>query len=369
MLITAASPQELVDWFHVKQESQRIMCIMLAPELQNQQKVEDLILEFSAADAVLGTEVAFILLDPTGSSAVGLDRGLGEVGAFSGVAFPLRDTTSFRDLTDEWKHHRSHVAKTSARGTARFVPEFMDIFQVKPDELPCLCLVVHGVDESIVLSLEKDWAMEHLIELLQKIRIIVDGTPNFKKQISSMADLLPPALERIQDLVNSISAKTSQISRILDQVLRRHSGNDDDHRMVVSYVAQGCQGRQILENVLARFSFKESERFLRDEQITRLLKLAEELDTRRAPLIELQRGGLFIPSVTEQAKHWVQSRDKLFKDLEGLLPGKEVATTSINRNQLTLIKSTLEFVNTSGDVVGKAVAAYEWIMKVMGKGG
>lgn len=369
MLITAASPQELVDWFHIQQEDQRIMCVMLAPELEDQQKLKDLILEFSAADAVLGGEVAFILLDPTGSSAVGLDRGLGEVGAFSGVAFPLRDTTSFRDLTDDWEHHRSHVAKTSARGMARFVPEFMDIFEVNADELPCLCIVVHGVDESIVLSLEKHWKIEHLKGLLQKIRKIVDGTPNFKKQILSMAGLLPKPLERIQDLVNSISAKTSQISKILDQVHRRHSGNDDDRRMVVSYVAQGCQGRQGLENILARFSFKASERFLRDEQITRLLKLADELETLRTPLIELQRGGLFIPSVTEQAQHWVESRDKLFKELEGLLPGKAVATTSINRNQLTLIKSALEFVNTSGDVVGKAVAAYEWIMKVMGKGG
>lgn len=369
MLITSATPQELIDWFHVKQEKQRIMCVMLAPELEDQQKLKDLILGFSAADAVLGGEVAFILLDPTGSSAVGLDRGLGEVGAFSGVAFPLRDTTSFRDLTDEWEHHRDHVAKTSARGMARFVPDFMQIFNVEPADLPCLCLVVHGVDESIVLSLDKEWTTEHLKELLQKIRMIVDGTPNFKKEISSIAGLLPKSLERIQDLVNSIGAKTSQISKILDQMLRRYDSSAEDRRMVVSYVAQGCQGRKILEDVLARFSFKESEKFLRDEQISRLLRLADELDSRRAPLIELQRGGLFIPSVTQQAQHWIESRDKLFGELESLLPGKQIATTRINRNQLTLIKSALELVNTSGEVVGKAVAAYEWIIKLMGKGG
>lgn len=369
MLITAASPQELVDWFHIKQEDQRIMCVMLAPELEDQQKLRDLILRFSAADAVLGSEVAFILLDPTGGSAVGLDRGFGDVGAFSGVAFPLRDTTSFRDLTDEWEYHRAHVAKTSARGMARFVPEFMEIFEVKPDELPCLCLVVHGVDESIVLSLEKDWTVDHLKELLRKIRKIVDGTPNFRAKISTIADLLPRPMDRIQDIVNSLAAKTKQMSKILDQVLRRHSGNDDDHRMVASYVGQGCQGRQNLEIVLARFSFKDSANFLRDEQISRLLMLAAQVDSLRAPLIELEQGGLFIPSVTEQAQQWVESRDKLFDGLQGLLPAKRVITTRINRSLLRSLTSTLEFVNTSGDVVEKVSAAYDWIMKLIGKNG
>ncbi|HCL4227676.1 TPA: hypothetical protein N2C25_005936, partial [Pseudomonas aeruginosa] len=97
MLITSATPQELVDWFHTRQEDQRIMCVMLAPELEDQQKLKELTLRFAAADAWLGSEVAFILLDPNGDSAVGLNRGMGEVGAFSGTAFPLRDTTGFRD--------------------------------------------------------------------------------------------------------------------------------------------------------------------------------------------------------------------------------------------------------------------------------
>jgi hypothetical protein len=369
MLITSATPQELIDWFHAKQEDQRIMCVMLAPELEDQQKLKDLILGFSAADAVLGSEVAFILLDPTGASAVGLDRGLGEVGAFSGIAFPLRDTTSFRDLTDEWEHHRDHLAKTSARGMARFVPEFMEIFEVNPDKLPCLCLVVQGVDESIVLSLEKDWTIKQLKELLHNIRKIVDGTPDLKNGISSMAGLLPKIIERMQDLLTSIDAKTGQITKILEQVLKRHNGSDADRRMAVSYVAQGCQGRQILEGVFSRFSFKESEKFLRDEQISRLLKLAEQVDNLRAPLIELQQGELFIPSLTEQAQHWLESRDKLFEELKSLLPGKQVTTTHINRNQLTRIESALKLVNTSADAVGNAVSAYELIMKVMGKGG
>lgn len=369
MLITSATPQELVDWFHTRQEDQRIMCVMLAPELEDQQKLKELTLRFAAADAWLGSEVAFILLDPNGDSAVGLNRGMGEVGAFSGTAFPLRDTTGFRDLTDDWAHHREHVAQTSARGLARFVPEFMEIFGVGPEDLPCLSLVVHGVDESIVLSLREDWTVKELKEVLVTIRKIVDGTPNFKEQISAMAAQLPKPLERLQDLVTSIGAKAGQISKILDQMLRRYNGNEDDHRMVASYVGQGCQGRVILEDVLSRFSFKDSEKFLRDEQIARLLKLATELDTLRAPIIELQNGGLFIPSVAELAQHWVESRDKLFEELQGLLPAKQVATTRINRSQLTRLKSVLEFVNTSGDVVSKAVAAYDWITKLTGKGG
>ncbi|OZI84426.1 hypothetical protein CFN58_24730 [Pseudomonas avellanae] len=51
----------------------------------------------------------------------------------------------------------------------------------------------------------------------------MDDAPNFKKEISSMAGLLPQPLERIQDFVNSISAKAGQASKILDQVLRRHN--------------------------------------------------------------------------------------------------------------------------------------------------
>jgi uracil phosphoribosyltransferase len=36
MIITAATPQDLVDWFHTRQEHQRVLCVLLAPSQEDQ---------------------------------------------------------------------------------------------------------------------------------------------------------------------------------------------------------------------------------------------------------------------------------------------------------------------------------------------
>ena len=303
MLISAASPQALIDWFHAKQEHQKIMCVMLAPGTDDQKKLESLTQNLYHADAVLGSEVAFILLHPKMDGAVGLDVGrYGEVAAFPGLAFPprdegrgghrelafpLRETSSFRDLSDMFGNHRSQIATTTSRAMARFAQDFMAIFNIKVTELPCLCMVVKGVDESIVLNLKPAWTPDQLMELLAQVRTIVDDAPDYRAKLSTMVALVPRPMERLQEVVREIKAKELKIAEIFDQVLLRHSGNEDDRRSVEQFVAQGCAGTENLRGVLERLSFESSARFERDGQIRRLLTLVKRLDEVRAPLIAL----------------------------------------------------------------------------------
>lgn len=384
MLISAASPQALIDWFHIKQESQKIMCVMLAPASEDQKKLEALTLNLYQADAVMGREVAFILLHPGVAGTVGLEFDLGEVAAFTGIAFPseearsahrgdlaypLRHTPSFRDLSDESDRSRADIAGETSRAMARFVPDFMNIFEVKPSELPCLCLVVKGIDESIVLSLKPNWTSDQLIELLGKIRRIVDATPDYRSGVSTLAGLIPKPIEQLREVMREIEAKQNNIAATFDKVLQRHSGTGDDARMVASFVSQGCSGRTNLERVLDHLSIKSSAKFAQDGQTSKLIRMVENLDQLRAPLIQLQRDESFLPSVAEYAKRLVESREELFAQLQGLSDARKVSTSQSNLRILAKLKAVMEYANTSGDFIDKAGNLIAYITKLIGKGG
>lgn len=375
MLISAATPQELIDWFHTRQEDQRILCIMLAPTNEDQAKLAELIEDLSYADAVLGSEVAFLLLHPSANNALGLDKRFGGVLAFKGCAFPpsqsstelahpLRETPIFRELSSEWEPIQKSIAMESSKAMARFAPDFMNLLQVSQRELPCLCVLVKGLDESVVFPLGQGWNPTTLMTLLSGIRDIADTLPNFRVEFETLLVTIPTSVRTLEETIFAINAKTRKIVSVLKRILHRNQGTEADTTLIADFIAQKCPSTKQLEEILTRLSFSAS---TTDQQIPKVIKLMRKLEEFRNDTQGDLARRQYILSIADKAKQLVETRVQIFTSLQSLQVGCVTPTSATNFRLLKGIKTTLEWINLSGDAGEKVLKAAEWCFRLFDK--
>lgn len=371
MIITSATPQELVNWFHTRQEEQRILCVMLAPAEDDQMKMAALVANLYEADAVLGEEVAFLLLHPSANTPLGLDKGYGQFATLlgsafpsastsGGTAYPLRDKEVFRDMSTAGDSYRQEIANKSARAMALFVPEFMELFAVSHSELPALCVLVKGLNKSVVLPLGKDWSSVSLLELLGRIRSLADNLPNFQVEYQLLADNIPKQIIPVSEAEREIEAKITRIINILEKIVRRYQGTERDSTLVADFLAQGCSSTEQLQSVLRGLSFRDNERYLKDGQVSKVVRLMERVETLRAELDHDLRTRHYVLSVSDRARQLVERREQLFQAIHGLR-GARFKTTSKTNASLGRLRSMLEDINLAGDLGEKFLTAINWV--------
>lgn len=376
MIITSATPHELVHWFHSRQEEQRVLCVMLAPAQEDQRRVSRLIAELFDADAALGEEVAFLLIHPNANTPLGLDKDCGEFATFRGSAFPprghqdlaysLRDVEVFRDMSNEGAPYRQEVAEKSARAMAFFVPEFMKLFGVLPHELPAICVLVKGLDESIVLPLGKEWTQDSLLELLGRIRAVADNLPNFRAEYQTLAVGVPAKLLSVSEADREIDAKVTHIVDILERLVRRHAGTEVDRTVIADFFARGCPSSTQLQDLLGRLSFSRSSRYLKDGQVSKAVALMSKVEAVRDGLSQDLQSRRFVLSIADRAKQLVERREQLFQEIDSLREARIVVTSNGTSGSLGRVRSTLDGVNLAGDLGEKLIAAMDWVRRLVG---
>lgn len=375
MIITSATPQELVYWFHVKQDKQRVLCVMLAPAQEDQKKLVSLIGDLFNADATLGKEIAFLLLHPKANKPLGLDKGYGEFATIPGCAFPsnghrgpaysLRDAEIFRDMSDEFEFHRKDIAIQSAKSTASFVPEFMELFGVSQSELPALCVLVKGVDDSIVLPLGNDWTTGSLLKLLGEIRSLAEKLPNFRSEYQTLANEVPAKLRVLSDSTREIQAKITKIVEILERLVGRYSGTEVDRTAIADFVARDCPSSPQLQELLTTLSFSSVSRYLKDGQVAKVMKLMMRIENLRDELQNDLESRAYVLSITERAQQLTEGREKLFQELASIQNVRLKNTSSETSRLLSRIRSGLEGINLAGDLGEKLLNAMEWVRKLV----
>lgn len=377
MIITSVTPKELVNWFHTRQEDQRILCVMLAPAQEDQRKISELVAELFEADAVLGDEVAFLLIHPSANTPLGLDKGYGEFATLRGSAFPiregrrhlaysLRETEVFRDMSNEGGPYQREIAEKSARAMALFVPEFMQLFGVSQRDLPALCVLVKGLDESIVLPLGRDWTKDSLLALLERLRGIADGLPNFRTEFQSLADEVPSKLKSVSEVAREVEAKNARIVEILECLIRRYQGTESDSTIIADFIARGCPSHEQLQGVLDRLSFSSNERYLKDGQVTKVAVLMARVEAVREELSLDLQSRRYVLSISDRAKQLVERRSQLFQAIQDLRTAHVTTTSTIASGSLGRVRSVLESINLTGDLGEKLLAAVEWARKLVG---
>lgn len=377
MIITSATPQELVNWFHTRQEDQRILCVMLAPAQDDQRKVSRLVAELFDADAALGNEIAFLLIHPSANTPLGLDKGYGEFATLLGSAFPihedrrrlaysLRNTEVFRDMSNNGDPYRQEIADKSARAMALFVPEFMQLFGVSQRDLPAMCVLVKGLDDSIVLPLGKGWTQDSLLALLGCIRSIADELPNFRTEFRSLADEVPGKLKSVSEVTRELDAKIAHIVEILERLLRRYQGTEEDSTLIADFIARGCPSSDQLQGVLGRLSFCSNERYVKDGQVTKVAALMTRLEAVRAALSVDLQSRRYVLSIADRSQQLVERRTQLLQALQELRDARVTTTSTMASGSLSRVRSALEGINLTGDLGEKMFGAIEWVRKLVG---
>lgn len=377
MIISSATPQDLVEWFHSRQEKQRLLCVLLAPSKADQKKIIDLVDDVYATDAVLGDEVAFLLLHPGADTTLGLDKGYGEFATLrgtvfsgskskSGLAYALRDAEIFRDMSDEGEPYRRDIAEKSSRAMGLFVPAFMKLFSVNPGELPALCIVIKGMNDSVVLPLGTSWTVESLLEVLTKIRAIADRLPNFREEYQSLADAVPMKLHTVADAAREISAKTAKITEILEQILRRYPASELDRALLSEFVAGDFRGEAHLQAAFSNLSFKSNDRFLKDGQVIKVLGFARRLDTLRADLNDDIAGRKYVLTISDRVQQLDERRSQIFEAIQALGPARYTITSQNASAALVKVSGFLDGLKTVGEVGAKLASCLDWVRKATG---
>ncbi len=376
MIITSATPKELINWFHTRQEDQRILCVMLAPAQEDQRRISELVAELYAVDAALGDEVAFLLIHPNAKTLLSLDNDHGKLPTLSGnafpvqeeqpdLAYPLRRTEVFRDISAASMLYRQEIADESARAMAYFTNDFMRLFGVSALDLPALCVLIKGLDESIVLPLGQGWTNALLLSHLKSLGGIASDLPNFQAEFQDLANELPLKLQSASEATYEIEAELAHIAKILETLLRRYQGNENDVMVIADFIARGCPSQEQLECVLNRLSFSSNERYVRDGQVTKVASLMARVEAIRTELNLDFQCRRYVLSIADRAKQLVERRNQLFQAIQDLRTSRLTKTSKIASGSLGRVRSAMEVINLTGDVGERLLASIDWVRKLL----
>lgn len=335
MFVTSATPRELVDWFHRDHHGQSVLCVLLAPAQVDQDKLLAIVRDLYETDAILGAEVAFILLHPNAEQIVAL-AGLGSMPVLRGAHFPqaeqfmrtprpLRDTGLFIDESTQNDFVREDMALQSARAMARFVPDFMKLFAVRPHELPALCVLVRGLNESVTVPLPKVWGKADLQELFRQLQACASdarevGRSNYALLKSARLD---GAL--LQQGLLEINAKKAKLTALMDGLLFRHKATPADRQIVANFLASETAQAATFSKVLARLTISESERFRKDGRIGKAQGILYEIESIKAKVEPVSMSdyldslGVLIETVAAKRAH-------LLANIQQIRNGRVVGT-------------------------------------------
>ncbi|WP_025128059.1 hypothetical protein [Pseudomonas sp. PH1b] len=383
MLISSASPQELVDWFHTRQEpltQQPLLCVLLAPRNADQKKLTKLIADLDDVDRAMGSKVGFILLDPKATTTLAIDRSGGEVAAFPGQVLSsaqhpgddiraLRDEQAFQDLGQNWEKVQQRIARDTSKATARFVPEFLELFEISPEDQPCLCVLVKGLDESVVLPLGRDWSAEQLISLLEKLRVIANQLPDFHSAFQSVKTAGPEhLLPALKKATKEIDEHILTLESVLEKIHSRYAGTADDHTTLATFHADRYPGTAQLQRVFSQLSYSSVAAFQDDLQVKRAGKLMSQIGEIRNKIHRNdQQCRQVALSIADKAQLIVESRTQMLDALSRLQAGasRVVSTSTLNRQALGNLKSGLEWIDLGGNAQEKLTRAVGWCVKLI----
>jgi hypothetical protein len=316
MIISSATPQEIVNWFHTDDHQQELLCIALATSADDRQKLSDLIEEFYQSDAALGDRVAFLILHPEANTPIGIHRGLGRYSTFRGDAYPtsranedrprsLREMPLFRDMSDEGELYRSQVARESAKAMALIAPEFMRLLEVDSGDLPAICVLVKGMDDVVVVPLGRNWTPADLRDYFQGVRRIVERrvqSPLFRSYSTETIRAIRRQMAQAEEKLHAIEARIRKIGDAFNSIANRHTATARDRSKIADFLSQGVRSQEALTILINGLSFRETEKFFKDSQIGKVFKLTQQVQVLRDELHNEILSDAAIGSVLEQAR-------------------------------------------------------------------
>lgn len=347
MIISSASPAEIVNWFHRGDHRHQLLCMTLAPSESDRSKLSSLIQNFFQADAALGPKIAFLLLHPNARQRLAIPGSMGKFAAFAGdsfsqrvedesVAVTLRDTPVFRDVSDEGELYRAEIARESARAAARLVPDFMEVLGLTRTEMPAVCTLLRCKSDSYVRPLGANWKQADLLTHFAELKAIAERPMRAEPELPGLRD---GRLHAVENGFRELAAKRERIKEMLDQIARRHRATADDLRRLAEYVTSDQLSQMALDSLMLKLSFSGNEKFSRDGQVAKVQELAGRVIELSETLQEMMSPE-YIESLSEAAERMRLAREETAELLERLHRARLV---SMDRDRVSILERARHF--------------------------
>lgn len=378
MLVSAATPQELAEWFHREDHGQRVLCLVLAPSARDQAKLAKTVEEVCLVDSTIGEDIALLLADPRTDYRLGFHeehwklatlpaRSFTPVAPHGKPVLPLRFATGLTKGSKQAQRRRAIFAQDLALNSARFVPDLLAHFRISPSELPCMFLLVRSIASPAIVPLGKGWSVDSLMSLLNQIRAIVDSVPDYSHELTRLAGDVEAALPRAEDLVRRLERLTSHLAAKLEPILARHGATEVDRFQIAELFATGLDSAAAFETTLGKLSISNNDGFLRDKRMVAVRASLNRVLSTRASLQELDSMyGVAIPSLLDRATRINESRERLKRLLLELRPARLSETLTILPDRATRVQRWLEQINLFGDLSEKSATLVGILRRLSG---
>ena len=175
-----ATPIAIVNWFRDGHSNSDVMLLWVSGERHHEKTLRDLLHEVAALDTVLLDNVTFLFLSHARAPAVIRSGEDFECAPFRGL-----NRLDFLDNDAE----QTRVARATMRGAA----EFAKALGLTPSDVPCVVVLVRGIEENIVVTMGPGMTLGGLRTWLQSV---VDAVTRHRKR-SDELELAAPDWDRL----------------------------------------------------------------------------------------------------------------------------------------------------------------------------
>jgi hypothetical protein len=352
MILSCATPLQIIEWFQSGQSKADVLCILLAPSSEDRQRVRQLAQDFFRFDALMRERIHFVLSYPGAQSPLSIRDEQGAVAVFPGESLyrPVRGT--YAELSG---FYESQAIDLIATQMALFVPEFMNILGVEPESLPALCVLVQGQAQIKVIKMDARWNTDDVHSWLLKLAKIAYRPESERHNVVSLNQALVRTRNVIcqtADIERAIEARRMKLQDSFQYFASRVRFNDEDKLLIARFLNAGSLCLDSFENMISTLSVRQDQGFGESGPVRHLRKLVretEQYEERLCNLVESLSVFDSIPAIQEHLAERSRETMRLFNELDSNNSVTVVAhTTSMVANRVEeFSKSTERIISTA----------------------
>jgi hypothetical protein len=319
MILSCATPLQIIEWFQSGQSKADVLCILLGPSIEDRQRVRQLAQDFFRFDALMRERIHFVLSYPGAQSPLSIRDEQGAVAIFPGESLyrPVRGT--YPELPG---FYESQAVDLIATQMALFVPDFMNILGVGPESLPAICVLVQGQAQIKVINMDAKWNADDVHNWLLKLVTIAYRPESERHNVVSLNQALARTKNVIcqtADIERAIKARRVKLQNSFHYLASRVRFNDEDKLLIARFLNGDSLCLDSFESMISSLSVRQDRGFGESGPVRHLRKLVRETEQYEERLCSLVKSlSTFdsIPAIQEHIAERSRETLRLFNELD-----------------------------------------------------
>tara|TARA_R110001606_G_scaffold10608_1_gene45796 strand:- start:309 stop:1508 length:1200 start_codon:yes stop_codon:yes gene_type:complete len=384
LIIKDGSAQDIQNWFITECTQEIILCVFLGTSKDDVSLLSNLIDQVTHIDGIAGKKIGFLLcangLEPTPFAA---SRGGtvnfigGEYKCAVGNSVSARNFLSSFDLDrlqrrDDASSQLTYklACEALARSSARLVPEFMEIYGISDQELPCFITLVKGVDTVNVTQCPSDLSPAAVLIWLANLRQIIDQVERDLLMKDFCATEMLQRIHAAKACQQEADAKLEKIKQAALGISRKYSNSLERSAPLILALASGKLNRDQKLKAIESYKADHPESKM-DNRWDKISRLQERIDNlRESELLALDRSSL--RSLSEKLEDELEKLKNIHSAIARLKMPNSSSRFAVSPAEPRISGRAWEAVgrvNTVSDMSAKIAKAISFIASLITAGG